>query len=216
MVISLLESHYATVRLLIPVYARYPDSVPRPRSEKARQSVLASMRRALTAEGYAAVTIEGLAAEAGVAKQTIYRWWPSKAAILGEALLEGELPGGDVEVPMTADLAADLRAWFSTLSDQQGDPANVELARALIAVTATDAELGAALNERLAAPIRDWVTTRLRQAVADGDSRADVDADAVADQFIAIASYAALLGRPSSEDRVDAMVELVLRGISAR
>ena len=74
------------------------------------------MLRALAADGYAAVTIEGLAAEAGVSKQTIYRWWPSKAAILGEALLEGSLPGGDVEVPFTDDLAADLRAWFTAVS----------------------------------------------------------------------------------------------------
>jgi AcrR family transcriptional regulator len=210
---SLLECRYATLRLLIRLYARYAESVPRPRSEKARQSVLASMRRALSAEGYAAVTIEGLAAEAGVAKQTIYRWWPSKAAILGEALLEGELPGGDVEVAMTADLAADLRAWFSTLSDQQGNPANVELARALIAVTATDAELGAALNERLAAPIRDWVTRRLALAVEAGEVREDADAEVVADQIVAIASYSALLGRPLGEKRVDETVRVMMRGI---
>lgn len=50
------------------------------------------MRAAVTAGGYEAVTIEGLAADAEVSKQTIYRWWPSKAAILGEALLEGSFP----------------------------------------------------------------------------------------------------------------------------
>lgn len=171
------------------------------------------MRRALAAEGYAAVTIEGLAAEAGVSKQTIYRWWPSKAAILGEALLEGELPGGDVEVPFTDDLAADLRAWFSLLSDQQGNPVNVELARALIAVTATDAELGAALNERLAAPVRDWVARRLALAVEAGDVRADADAEVVADQLVAIASYSALLGRPLGEKRVEETVRVMMRGI---
>ncbi|MFD5224157.1 TetR/AcrR family transcriptional regulator [Microbacterium sp. NPDC058342] len=189
--------------------------MPRPRSEKARQSVLASMRRALTAEGYAAVTIEGLAAEAGVSKQTIYRWWPSKAAILGEALLEGELPGADVEVAFTDDLAADLRAWFSLLSDQQGNAANVELARALIAVTATDAELGTGLNERLAAPIRDWVTRRLALAVEAGEVRSDIDAEVVADQLVAIASYAALLGRPLGKKRVEETVRVMMRGIGA-
>lgn len=190
--------------------------MPRPRSEKARQAVLSAMRRALAEDSYAAVTIEGLAAEAGVSKQTIYRWWPSKAAILGEALLEGSIPGADAEPPMTADLEADLRAWFGALSEQQTNAEGVEVARALIAVTATDAELGAQLNERLAAPIRAWVTTRLRLAREAGEVRDDVDADAVADQFIAIASYAALQGKPLGDGRVDAIVGLVLRGIAAR
>ncbi|UNK70681.1 TetR/AcrR family transcriptional regulator [Microbacterium sp. H1-D42] len=190
--------------------------MPRPRSEKARQAVMSAMRRALAEDSYAAVTIEGLATEAGVSKQTIYRWWPSKAAVLGEALLEGELPGSDAVVPTTDDLAADLRAWFAGVSAGQGDMVGIEVARALIAVTATDPELGLVLNERLAAPIREWVKTRLRQAVADGDVREDVDADVVADHFIATASYAALLGQPLSEQRVDAVVQMVMRGIGAR
>ena len=74
------------------------------------------MRRALAADGYEAVTIEGLAESAEVSKQTIYRWWPSKAAILGEALLEGDLPGADPAVAMTDDIRADLQAWFSAMS----------------------------------------------------------------------------------------------------
>ncbi|WP_242519377.1 TetR/AcrR family transcriptional regulator [Microbacterium esteraromaticum] len=187
--------------------------MPRPRSEKARRAVLEAMRSALAEDSYAAVTIEGLAAEAGVSKQTIYRWWPSKAAVLGEALLEGELPGADAAVPMTDDLDTDLRAWLTAMSARQSDGATLEIARALIAVTATDAELGALLNERLAAPVRDWVTVRLTAAIAAGEVRADADADAIADQFIALASYAALLGQPLGEERVDAIVRMVMRGI---
>ncbi|MGM1018275.1 MAG: TetR/AcrR family transcriptional regulator [Actinomycetota bacterium] len=188
--------------------------MPRPRSEKARQSVLAAMRRALASEGYRAVTIEGLAAEADVSKQTIYRWWPSKAAILGEALLEGAVPGADVVMPMTDDLAADLRRWVSAMSVEVGRPEGVALARALIEVTAADPSLGAILNERLAAPIREWVDERISRARDAGDVRADVDATVIADQFIAMASYSALLGTPLDEDRVDATLALLMRGIA--
>lgn len=173
------------------------------------------MRRALTAEGYQAVTIEGLAAEADVSKQTIYRWWRTKAAILGEALVEGTLPGAEVALPMTSDLAADLRAWVTAMSSQLGTPEGAALARALIEVTAADPELGAVLNERLAAPIRQWVAERFTRAREAGDVRIDADAAVVADQFIAMASYAALLGRPVQEDRVDATVSLLMRGIAA-
>lgn len=173
------------------------------------------MRRAIAGEGYAAVTIEGLAAEADVAKQTIYRWWPSKAAILGEALLEGSLPGGDVALAITDDLEADLRAWFSAASVGLGKPESVALARALIAVTATDPELGAALNERFASPIVRWVVARIAAAKEAGDVRADADAEAIADQFVATASYAALQGRALSDERVRVTVELLLHGIAA-
>ncbi len=77
------------------------------------------------------MTIEGLAESAEVSKQTIYRWWPSKAAILGEALLEGTLPGADVSVPMTADLGADLRALVPAMSAAWRGPRGVALARAV-------------------------------------------------------------------------------------
>ena len=166
------------------------------------------MLRALAADGYAVVTIEGLAESAGVSKQTIYRWWPSKAAILGEALLEGELPA--FELPVTDDLRADLRA---VLSAQNSD--TVAIARALIEVTATDAELGLKLNARLAAPIREWTAVRLAQAVDAGDVSPDVDAAVVADQLIAIGSYSALVGGPADAGKVDGMVDVILRGIGA-
>ena len=173
------------------------------------------MRSALAADGYDAVTIEGLAAEAGVSKQTIYRWWPSKAAILGEALLEGELPGADVSLPFSDDLAADLRGWFTTAGAHLSRPENVALARALIAVTATDPALGEALNHRFADPIVTWIVARVLRAQEDGSVRVDADPAAVADQFLATTSYAAMLGRPLKSDRVDALVDLVMRGIAA-
>lgn len=173
------------------------------------------MRAALVDEGYSSVSIEGLAAAAGVSKQTIYRWWPSKAAILGEALLSGALPGGDVAVAQSSDLEADLRAWFSAMSAALGDADGVALARALIAVTATDADLGAALNEKLAAPIRSWVSSRLASAAAVGDVRSDVDAAVIADQFVAMASYAALQGKALGAEQMDAVVRVLMRGIAA-
>ena len=190
--------------------------MPRPRSENARQSVLSAMRRALASDGYEGATIEGLAAEAGVSKQTIYRWWPSKAAILGEALLEGALPGADVVLPFSDDLAADLRGWFATAGGHLSRPEHVALARALIAVTATDPELGAALNHRLADPIVSWIVARVTRAQEEGTVRADVDPAEVADQFLAATSYAALLGRPLTGARVDGLVGLLMHGIATR
>ena len=185
------------------------------RSESARLAILEATTRLFAERGYEQLSIEGIAQAAGVGKQTIYRWWPSKAAILGEALLEGSLPGAEVSVPMTDDLGADLRAWFSAMSVGLARPEGVALARALIEVTAADPELGLVLNERLAAPIREWVAERVSRGRAAGDVRADVDAAAIADQFIAMASYSALIGQPLSAERVEETVVRLLRGIAA-
>lgn len=70
------------------------------------------------------------------------------------------------------------------------------------------------MNERLAAPIREWTAERLARGVAVGEVRADVDAAVVADQLIALGSYLALLGVPMGWDRADALGELVLWGIA--
>ncbi len=58
------------------------------RDENARLAVLRAADDLLAERGFSGVTIEGIAARAGVAKQTIYRWWPSKVDILLDALAE--------------------------------------------------------------------------------------------------------------------------------
>ncbi|WP_346057005.1 TetR/AcrR family transcriptional regulator [Leucobacter alluvii] len=193
--------------------------MPRPRSESARQAVLAAMRRAVAGAGYEALTIEQLAADAEVSKQTIYRWWPTKAAILGEALVAGVLPAS-LPRPTAAgedapDLANDLLAWLTASSRQLQQTEGLGVARALIAVTASDPAVAAALNERLAAPIRDWVQQLIERAAAHGALREGVDAILLADHLIAITAYAALTGTVHSEQRLRGIVDQVMHGIVA-
>ncbi|KTR86136.1 TetR family transcriptional regulator [Leucobacter chromiiresistens] len=177
------------------------------------------MRRAVTGEGYEPLTIERLAADAGVSKQTIYRWWPNKAAILGEALVEGA-PPAHLPLPhdtgdTAPDLAADLLAWLAESTRQLQRAEGLGVARALIAVTAADPEIGAALNERLAAPIREWVQRRIDRAAARGELRDGVDAILIADHLIAITAYAALTGTVHSEERLRGIVAHLMHGIVA-
>ena len=77
------------------------------RSEAARTAVLRAVDDLLVERGLAGVTIEGIAARAQVAKQTIYRWWGSKTDILFEALvLDAE---AHFTLPDHGDLQRDLR-----------------------------------------------------------------------------------------------------------
>ncbi|WP_258934650.1 TetR/AcrR family transcriptional regulator [Nesterenkonia pannonica] len=86
----------------------------RPRSESSHRSVMEAVARLLDEQRfpYEEVTVEGIAAEACVGKQTIYRWWQNKAAVVLEALLTGYLRLDFDPVPDTGDLRADLHAWL--------------------------------------------------------------------------------------------------------
>ena len=76
--------------------------------------------RLLPELGFSGLTIERIAAEAGVGKQTIYRWWPSKSAILAECVLDGLTPGFSPVVANSGDLEADLTEWLAVLQAGTG------------------------------------------------------------------------------------------------
>src|SRR2546425_664598 len=80
--------------------------VGRPRSERSRRAILDAAATLLSKRGYADITIEGIAAEAGVGKTTIYRWWSTKASIYID--LYAELAARIVPPPDTGDFARDL------------------------------------------------------------------------------------------------------------
>lgn len=79
---------------------------------------------------------------------------------------------------------------------RRGSARGVGLARALIGVTTVDPELALVSNNRLAAPISEWVAERGSRGHAAGGVRMDKDAAAIANQLIAMPSLVALIGRP--------------------
>ncbi|WP_405058088.1 TetR/AcrR family transcriptional regulator [Kribbella sp. NBC_01505] len=87
--------------------------VGRPRSERAREAVLHAVDDLLVETGYAAMTMKGIAERAGVSRQTVYRWWSTKAEILLEAsAADAE---GELAVAPTGDALGDLTAYLEAL-----------------------------------------------------------------------------------------------------
>src|SRR5512145_1675741 len=118
----------------------------RPRSESSRLAILAAALAVLRQEGYAALNIEGIARAAGVGKQTIYRWWPSKAAIVLEALRESA--DREQAVATKGTLAEDLEAFFkSTFRAITRDDGYGPLLRALMAEAQRDEEFARSFRE---------------------------------------------------------------------
>ena len=114
----------------------------RPRSEQARVAVLQAVDDLLLEVGYATMTMKGIAEKAGVSRQTVYRWWSTKAEILFEASVidaEQELavdPAGSPLDDLTAYLAALVRflahsaagaAYRALVGQAQHDTAVAEL-----------------------------------------------------------------------------------------
>lgn len=95
------------------VVDRQTGRIGRPRSEQAREAVLHAVDDLLLEVGYAAMTMKGIAERAGVGRQTVYRWWSTKAEILFEAsVIDAE---EELAVLLTGDLLADLTAYLDAL-----------------------------------------------------------------------------------------------------
>lgn len=115
------------------------------------------------------MTMEGVAARAGVSKQTLYRSWPTTGAILFDALLVRSTNGdGAVVVPDTGDLAADLTTLAAATVAELTDPIHEPLLRAVTAEIQTDDRLATHYRELLLEPQLGAIADRLRRAnVAD-------------------------------------------------
>ena len=142
------------------------------RSERAHKAILAAALDEVAEAGYAKLCIEGIAARAGVGKQTIYRWWPSKGAVVFDAVLD--LGPGDASVPDTGDLEADLKTALRATVAELNDPRVAPALRALRTAITHDPELAATYAEKIDAPRCEARKQRLSANVA-GDLDVAVD-----------------------------------------
>ncbi|KQR17275.1 TetR/AcrR family transcriptional regulator [Cellulomonas sp. Leaf334] len=194
-----------------------PD--PARRNESSRRAVLTATLDLLQEVPYAQLSIEGIATRAGVGKQTIYRWWPSKAAVLFDAfLLLSEADGGEPpELPDTGDLRADLILVLRATATELDSPQLAEPMRALATEVAHDAGLAASYHERLDAPLREAKRQRLRSAQAAGELADDLDLDVAVDIIWGpVLNRWLQHGGPLSDVYLDALVDTALSGMRPR
>ncbi len=184
------------------------------RNERSRRAILDAALELATELGYQKLTIESVAARAGVGKQTIYRWWPSKGAVLFDALLaRTQDTDGAGALPDTGDLAADLKAVLRATVAEFADPAFSGPIRALTVELAQDPELAEQYQERLDRPMRELKKARLRAAQDAGALRAGADLEVLADLLFApIAQRWLLRTGPLTPEYADAVVDHALHG----
>lgn len=186
------------------------------RSQIARRAVLTAALEMVAEVGYARLTVEGIAARAGVGKQTIYRWWPSKGAVLFDALLmlsEGQ-DGLPADLPDTGDLEADLRVVLHATVAELNDPALSEVMRALTVEILLDPALAATYSERLDEPVRELKRRRLRSAQQAGQLADEVDLDIAVEMLWGPLRSRWLFGEgPLTTEFVDRVIGTALNGL---
>ncbi|MBX7456283.1 TetR/AcrR family transcriptional regulator [Mycolicibacterium sp. 3033] len=186
-------------------------NTPRRRSEKSRQAIVTATRELLLLRGFDKLTIEAVAARAGVGKQTIYRWWPSRYALAADVVL------ADADrilrpVPATADVSADLCAWAGELAAALTTARGNAMLRFLTFAGIEHPETAQRLREGFSTPLHEAVRDRLRSAGYGPSAAADAT-DAIVGGIV----YAVLTeGREFPTDRAASITRTVLAGLTAR
>ena len=158
------------------------------------------------------MSIEEVAARAGVGKTTIYRRWPSKGLLALDAFVASfreEQPLPDTGT-LRGDLLAALHAWVRAVTQTPMG----SMLTGLIAEAQHDAELRGAWRDRVLEPLRSQHRIMLDRAIARGEIPPGVDRDVVLDLFFGAAEHRLLLGHlPMSDDFIADVVDVILAGV---
>lgn len=194
--------------------ARTPPDESR-RNQKVRASIVGAARELVLDEGYAKLTMKGIAARAGVGKQTVYRWWPSPGAVVFEAFLGLDAEtDGSTSLPDTGNLDRDLRAVVRATVEELRDPRFDAVFRVLAAEIQVDAKLAEAFTSILLRPQMQAIVTRLESARRAGQVRRGIDLGIAADfLFGPILRRWLLRTGPLDRAFADAVVTMTLRSL---
>jgi AcrR family transcriptional regulator len=190
-----------------------PD--PARRNERSHRAILTAAAELVHEVGYRKLTIEAIAARAGVGKQTIYRWWPSKGAVVLDGFLASvnENPD-DLSLPDTGDVAADLRGVVRAIVAELADPKLSGTTRALMIEMQEDTEFADMVLERLLGPQLAAIADRLRAAQHAGQLRANLDLPVAVELLVGPLYHRWLLRTaPLTDAYADTVTDLALRAL---
>jgi AcrR family transcriptional regulator len=190
-----------------PVLAARPPG--RPRCDVTHKAVLRAAYDLLGDAGLGGFTIEGVAARSGVARTTIYRWWPSKGALAMEGFLEATAP--DLAVPPTASVVADMQALLRRFARLLRGKVG-RIIRGIIAEGQSDPETVEAFMTGFVTPRRTEGRAVIRRGIASGELRPDVDVEMVVYALFSPLYTRTLLHEGLDDAWVDRLSHFVLSG----
>ena len=186
-------------------------SDPGRRSEDSRRAILAASLSLINEVGYDNVSIEAIARRACVGKQTIYRWWPSKGAVVLEAATQSLDPV--VVFPDTGDIVADLRVQLTGILELIATTGFGAAYRGVIAAGQSDPTLLNAVFDQIIQPNVTAFGARIATAQKHGEIRADADVHTLRDVLYGVIEYRMFHAMPIEPPHIDAVLELAFRGV---
>ena len=188
----------------------------RPRSEKAREAVLAAAAELLLARGLGAVSMDAVAERAGVSKATIYRWWPTKETLALDALYHewaAARPAAADTGSLRGDLLSLLRPWVRLV----GKRPYGRVIAVLVAEAQTDPAFARQYRDRFVEPRRAQIRPILQHAIECGELPSTTNVELALDLLYGPLYHRLLHGHaPLNERFLRDLVDTVLAGLTAR
>jgi AcrR family transcriptional regulator len=185
----------------------------RPRSALARQAILDATLQLLVEDGFDGMSIEAVAARAGVGKATIYRRWSSKRELVAAAL--GSIDD-DVGVPDTGNTRDDFVLLVRDFARVSLSTALGPMIGRVAGAAVGNPELLEIVWTNLIAKRQEIGKQLLRRGIERGDVRADVNLDVVMNMVAGTAIFAVLFRLPEPADlpaRLEALISTIWQGI---
>lgn len=185
----------------------------RPRNPQTRTAILRAARELMEQGGPAAVTMEAVAARAGVGKPTVYRWWPDRHAVSMAALMEAQ-PGAR-PVRKTRSVVQALQQQLTEVVETFATRTGRNVA-AMIAAADSSTEISKAFRNHFVLARREEGRRLLLEAIAGGELRRDVDVEVALDLLYGPLFFRLMIGHAALDAAfVKQLLKDWLRGIGA-
>jgi AcrR family transcriptional regulator len=196
-----------------PDAVSFPSIRGRPRDADVDERILATAFRHLVGAGYGGLSIEAVAAEAGVAKTTIYRRYPTKRDLVVAALrAETPFPAPPANLAAKQALELFVRGAIAVLIDSGA----VRVLGSLLVEEQREPGLLAVFRERILGPRRALIEQMLKRGIERGEVRPDIDPLVVTEMVAgAVFGHHAILGLTTTDEWVHSLVEHVWAAIEA-
>lgn len=175
----------------------------RPRDPRLDEAVVAATLQLLAEEGYAQLTVERIAARAGVGKASLYRRWPDKVSVVLEAVSRNpERPS----VPDTGSLRGDALTYLRTLVSYR--TLHFDAISAISGEALSNERFGDAFRSGMAEPIMAGMNTILQRAIERGEIPPETDVALLSSVPPALLQMQRLLaGRQPADELVERIVD---------
>lgn len=201
------------MRQKISIKKTRPRRRGRPQGDEVKVAILKAANELLEEQGYSGFTIEAVAARAGAARSTIYRWWPNRGALAMAGFLSETAP--KIAYKWTKSPTSDIKQQMTAVAEVYGGKVGRTIS-AIVAQGQGDPDTLKALLDGYVRPRRDEAKVVLMRGIECGELRKDIDLEVVVDALYGPIWYRILVPHaPISAKWAAKLADQVFRGLRA-